>query len=115
LEFYVSGGPDDDVHIFVHPAATWVEAVGSPVLLGHAGGIGLGSFLPAAAGLAVTASKTKLVVANFENDSVSVVDLTTRTKIGELDLRPGKINLADSGVPGGEEPFWVPIKGSSKA
>ena len=115
MEFYVSGGPDDDVHIFVHPAATWVEAAGSPVLLGHAGGIGLGSFLPAAAGLAVTASKTKLVVANFENDSVSVVDLTTRTKIGELDLRPGKINAADQGVPGGEYPFWVAIKGSSKA
>jgi DNA-binding beta-propeller fold protein YncE len=115
LEFYVSGGPDDDVHIFVHPAATWVEAAGSPVLLGHAGGIGLGSFLPAAAGLAVTDDGKKLVVANFENDSVSVVDLTTRTKIGELDLRPGKINPADSGVPGGEYPFWVSIKGHSKA
>jgi DNA-binding beta-propeller fold protein YncE len=115
LEFYVSGGPDDDVHIFDKPGATWVELGTSPVTLGHSGGIGLGTFPPTAAGLAVTASKTKLVVANFENDSVSVVDLTTRTKIGELDLRPGKINAADQGVPGGEYPFWVAIKGSSKA
>ncbi len=114
-EFYVSGGPDDDVHIFDHPATTWVELAGSPVTLGHSGGIGLGSFPSTAAGLAVTADGKKLVVANFENDSVSVVDIVGRTKIGELDLRPGKINLADSGVPGGEYPFWVSIKGSSKA
>jgi len=115
LEFYVSGGPNDNVHIFNKSGATWVELAGSPVALGHTGGIGLGTFPSTAAGLAVTASKTKLVVADFENDSVSVVDLTTRTKIGELDLRPGKISAAQSGVPGGEYPFWVSIKGNTKA
>jgi DNA-binding beta-propeller fold protein YncE len=44
-----------------------------------------------------------------------VVDIASRMKIGELDLRPGKINPAQTGVPGGEYPFWVSIKGNSKA
>src|SRR5262249_27896706 len=39
----------------------------------------------------------------------------TRTKTSELDLRPGKLNAANSGVPGGEYPFWVAIKGNNKA
>jgi len=35
--------------------------------------------------------------------------------VKELDLRPGKNNSADSGVAGGEYPFWVSVKGNNTA
>jgi len=82
--------------------------------LGHSVGLGL-AIAPAVAGVAITADGKKLLVANFENDSVSEIDIGGRKVLGELDLRPGKINSAQSGVPGGEYPFWVSIKGNGKA
>ena len=118
-EFYVSGGRDDNVHIYAQAGGAWAEV--AAVALGHAstgagnlGGLSINN-RPNAAGLAVNAAGTRLVVANHENDSISVVDLTTRTKLAELDLRPGKINAADRGKPGGSYPFWVAIQGNSKA
>ena len=107
-EFYVSGGMDDDVHIFTKGASGWGESV-APVSLGHTNAIGLGTISPEAAGLAITGNGKLLVVANYENDSVSVINLATRSKAGELDLRPG------NGVAGGEYPFWVSIKGNDTA
>ena len=68
-----------------------------------------------AAGLAVNPDGTRLLVANLENDSVSLVDLQQRAVITERDLRPGKNAAARSGVPGGEFPLWIAIKGDSKA
>jgi YVTN family beta-propeller protein len=68
-----------------------------------------------AAGLAASANGKRLVVANFENDSASVIDLEKRLVMAEIDLRPGKINPAEQGVPGGEYPFWVVIKSDAKA
>ena len=44
-----------------------------------------------------------------------MVDLGSRTKIAELDLRPGKSDASKKGTPGGEYPFWVAIKGNDKA
>ena len=38
----------------------------------------------------MTGDGTTLVVANYENDSVSIVTLATKTVAAELDLRPGK-------------------------
>ena len=70
---------------------------------------------PAAAGLAVNASGTRLVVANYENDSISIVDVAARTKIAELDLRPGKNDPSKVGAPGGEYPTWVAIRGDATA
>ena len=67
------------------------------------------------AGVAVNASGTQLLAANFENDSVSVVDLSQRKVIADIDLRPGKIDPAQQGIPGGAYPFWVVIKGEDKA
>jgi YVTN family beta-propeller protein len=61
------------------------------------------------------ATGTRLLVANFENDSVSVIDLTKRAPLGEVDLRPGKVDPLQQGVAGGEFPFWVAIKGDGKA
>jgi YVTN family beta-propeller protein len=121
--FYVSGGQDDDVHVYALSAGGWAES-GAAIPLGHGGvGNGLFSNVPGlgsavnaeAAGLAINRSGTRLVVANFENDSVSVIDLAARTKTAELDLRPGKLDPAAAGVPGGEFPYWVAIKGESTA
>ncbi len=110
--FYVSGGVNDNVHFFKQSGGVWSED-GIPVVLGHTNqGLASG---PMAAGLAVNASGTQLVVANFENDSVSVVNIPTRLVVADVDLRPGKVDAAQHGVPGGEYPFWVALKGDSKA
>ncbi|MHB8412383.1 MAG: bifunctional YncE family protein/alkaline phosphatase family protein [Candidatus Acidiferrales bacterium] len=111
--FYVSGGVDDDVHTFASQNGRWAE-IGSPIALKHGKGLGI-SVKPEAAGVAVTADGKRLLVANFENDSVSMIDLAARKKIAELDLRPGKINPQQAGVPGGEFPFWIVIKGNDTA
>ncbi len=115
--FYVSGGVDDDVHIYDRGPGGWAERAGSPVPLGHHG-IGVGLHVrPQAAGIAITANGRKIVVADYYNDSISI--LTKRgnewAKTAELDLRPGKINPAENGVPGGEYPFWVVIEGNRTA
>jgi YVTN family beta-propeller protein len=110
--FYVAGGVDDVVHVFSRGAAGFAES-GAPIALGHSAGLGLG-VRPAAAGIAVTADGARAVVANFENDSATVIDLASRAT-AEVQLRPGKVDPAQSGTPGGEYPFWVSIKGNEKA
>jgi YVTN family beta-propeller protein len=115
--FYVSGGVDDNVHSYVlGSTGQWVEQ-GSPVALGHQGvGIGI-SMKPQAAGIAVTSDGNKLVVANYYNDSISVLAKSQSgwSLSAELDLRPGKEDSSKSGVPGGEYPLWVTIKGNDTA
>lgn len=121
-ELYVSGGVDDDVHIYaLGNNGLWSEESRSPVELGHTasppvslGGVGL-AVQPAAAGIAITSNGQKLVIANYYNDSISLLTNsgTGWTKTAEFDLRPGKINPADSGTPGGEYPLWVSIVGNS--
>ena len=122
--FYVSGGVNDNVHIYDLGGAGWSERKGSPVSLGHSKStcttLGCGNGLtvsPAAAGLAISGDGSLLVVANYYNDSISILtnSPTGWTKTGELDLRPGKINPADQGVPGGEYPLWVVMKGNATA
>ena len=112
-EFYVSGGEQDVLHAFGRENGVWHE-LGGPVRLGHSSGLGL-AVPPEVAGIAVNAAGTRLVAANYENDSISVVDLGSRAKIAELDLRPGKSDPSKKGTPGGEYPFWVAIKGNDKA
>jgi len=124
--FYVTGGVDDNVHIYDLGAGGWAERKGSPIALGHnpvppgppvnLGGVGL-QVQPAAAGIAITGNGNKLVVANYYNDSISVLTkLSTGWAVtGELDLRPGKEDPTKTGVPGGEYPFWVVIKGNDTA
>ena len=89
----------------------------SPISLAHNGGNGLvrKETLPVTAGLAVTADGRTLVVANIQNDSISIVDLSSQIVKQELDLRPGKIDSRHQGEAGGEYPFWVSIKGSDLA
>jgi len=116
-EFYVSGGPDDNVHFYDWSGSSWAES-DAPVKLGHlvvdakggrSGALSLGSVSPGALGLAVTADGKRLVVANYENDSISLLDIADRKILSELDLRPG------NGVAGGEYPEWVAIQGNTTA
>lgn len=107
-EFYVSGGPDDNVHFYDWNGSSWVES-GAAVKLGHVGALALGTITPGAMGLAVTGDGKRLLVANYENDSVSLIDIAGRTVLNELDLRPG------NGIAGGEYPEWIAIAGSSTA
>jgi YVTN family beta-propeller protein len=116
--FYVSGGVDDNLHIYaLGQNGLWTEQAGSPIGLGHnATGVGLG-VQPQAAGVAITHDGSKLVVTNYYNDSISVLTKSDNgwAVTGELDLRPGKESPSDSGVPGGEYPLWVVIKGNDTA
>ncbi len=111
--FYVAGGVDDVIRSYAKNADIWAES-GSAIPLGHSAGLGL-AVKPMAAGVAVTQDGKRLVVANYENDSVSIVDLVTRKVTAELDLRPGKSDPARAGTPGGEFPYGVVVRGNSRA
>jgi DNA-binding beta-propeller fold protein YncE len=117
--FYAAGGQDDNVHVFaLNQLGQWSEQVSSvaplaPIALGH--GPDNSKDGPVSAGLGITADGRTLIVANYMNDSISLVDLTTGVVRAELDLRPGKNDPADTGKPGGEFPFWVAVKGNSTA
>lgn len=113
VRLYVSGGIDDDLHIFARKDGKWAED-GPPVALGHTRGLGIG-MKPSAAGLAVSADGRKIVVADRQNDAITIVDSRERLATGELDLRPGKSDPAKSGTAGGEYPDWVAIRGNEKA
>ena len=115
--FYVSGGVNDNIHVYdLGAAGSWAERTGSPIVLGHTAGNGL-QVQPAAAGLGLTTDGKKLVVANYYNDSISVLTKVSNGwgQPAELDLRPGKINATQTGVPGGEYPFWIAVKGTTTA
>jgi DNA-binding beta-propeller fold protein YncE len=118
-EFYVSGGPDDKVYVFARGQKGFERA--AAIALGHPTGLGLlsnapppfhaGAPKPVAAGIAVNQTGTIAVVANIYNDSISVINLKERKKIGELDLRPDPTGR----VAGGEFPYWVAIHRDDKA
>jgi DNA-binding beta-propeller fold protein YncE len=133
--FYVAGGSDDNIHIVTRDSSgTWGEQrlLNPPLALDHHGlgnglagqsDVGTGSInlqvgvKPCAAGLAISNDGKTLVVANYYNDSITVFNKTFDAwwKVTELDLRPGKSNTADAGVPGGNYPFWVAIKGNGSS
>src|SRR5580704_8363692 len=122
-EFYVSGGVDDKVYLFTgHDDGTFSR---DAISLGHKHGKGLLSNLaapndaqapkPMVAGIAVNHSGTIALVANFYNDSVSVIDLKSRRATTELDLRPGASDKSKTGQAGGEYPYWIAIRGDDTA
>jgi YVTN family beta-propeller protein len=111
--FFVSGGVDDNIHVFKRDGAGFVED-GAPIPLNHMAGVGL-DVKPVAGGLAVSPDGKRLLVANVENDSVSLVDIDARAVVAELDLRPGKIDLAKAGTAGGEYPLSVVFGSDSRA
>ncbi|HKD21985.1 MAG TPA: alkaline phosphatase family protein [Rhizomicrobium sp.] len=112
-KFYVSGGVDDSLHIYARANGSWAEQAPA-IALGHKDGLGIDT-KPSAAGLAVSADGTKVVVAGRHNDAITVVNPQTHAVSGELDLRPGKSDPAKKGVAGGEYPDWVAIKGNATA
>ena len=104
--FYVSGGVDDVVREYTRAASGFAAA--RTFALGHKAGLGL-AVKPGSAGLAVSPDGTRLLVANLQNDSVSLIDLASGG-VTERDLRPGVGDPAKSGQPGGTFPravVWV--------
>ncbi|HEY1940254.1 MAG TPA: bifunctional YncE family protein/alkaline phosphatase family protein [Candidatus Angelobacter sp.] len=118
-KFFVTGGSDDNVHVFERSDGRWSESL-PPIPLEHKSGLGSNDEesteenKPIAAGVAVSADGTRLLVANNANDSVSLIDLKQKKVVGELDLRPGKSDPAKKGIPGGEYPYGVAFKGNDK-
>ncbi|MCC5665357.1 beta-propeller fold lactonase family protein [Nostoc sp. CHAB 5784] len=119
--FYVSGGIDDRVYAYASNGSQYLP--NAPfILLGHNseqtapfpsydGGLlkdtpaKLASTGAVVAGLAVSKDGKTLVAANFENDSISIVDTTTRQVLKEIKFfRPG------DRIATGEFPFDVAIK-----
>jgi hypothetical protein len=141
--FYVPGCSADAVFVFSYDTSTQLWSMdmrpnGTPAALplGHNNsGIGLEvvppvnavpvnaqvAVYPCAAGIALSNSGQTMVVANYYNDSISILTggygawsyLGNSTITANVDLRPGKnLNSAASGIPGGEYPFWVQVAGS---
>jgi len=112
--FYVGGGADDNVHTFTLQNGAWAE-FGTPINLGHSGDLmNLETETgPTAAIIGITADGNTLFVANHETDSITSVDLVHGAVLQEFDLRPGIINPAQTGVPGGEFPYGVAVKDSN--
>ena len=102
--FYVSGGVDDKVYAFTRGAHGYAQA--AAIALGHKAGIGA-DVKPQTGGLAVSPDGKRLLVANYYNDSVTLIDTATNQVLAEQDLRPGKIDADRHGVPGGEYPLGV--------
>ncbi len=90
-----------------------LHADGAAIALGHKAGLGL-RVRPVAGGV-VWADADRLLVANFFNDSVSLVDRIRRAVVGEADLRPGKIDARQRGVPGGTYPFRLVMTAPGRA
>ncbi len=109
--FYVSGGVDDMVREYTQSTAGFAAARTFP--LGHKAGLGL-AVKPGSAGLAVSPDGTRLLVANLQNDSVSLIDLASGS-VTERDLRPDVADPAKSGQPGGTFPRAVAWVSDSKA
>jgi DNA-binding beta-propeller fold protein YncE len=123
--FYVAGGGDDNIHTFTIQNGQWAES-GTPIKLGHtivlngqtvgnAVALYPGDLPGVAGGIDITKDGKTLVVTNYSNESISFIDVATREVVKELDLRPGKNNSEDSGIAGGEYPFWVSVKGNNTA
>ncbi|MFM9829784.1 MAG: bifunctional YncE family protein/alkaline phosphatase family protein [Sphingomonas sp.] len=103
--FIVGGGVDDVVHVFARGTGGFALK-GRPIKLGHAKGNGA-DVRPQAAGVAISPDGRRALVANYYNDSITLIDLAAGTIVVEQDLRPGRIDPAARGIAGGEYPFAV--------
>src|SRR5579859_4375239 len=109
--FFVSGGVDDNVLEFIHGANGF--AAGRTFALGHKSGLGLLA-QPESAGLAVSPDGRRLLVANLQNDSLTLIDLVSGA-MTEQDLRPGVIDPSHRGEPGGTFPRAVVWSSDARA
>lgn len=110
--FFVGGGTDDVVHDYAETDGRYAET--ATIALGHEAGVGI-DVKPHVAGLAVSPDGSRLLVANYQNESVSLIDTGTGEVIAEQDLRPGLIDPAKSGAPGGTYPNLVAFVDDVKA
>jgi DNA-binding beta-propeller fold protein YncE len=102
------------VHVFGFAGGSWKETFSIP--LNHNGvGLGILGILPVAADLDVTGDGKHLLVANYENDSVIAIHMTSHTVESELDLRPGIIDPGRTGQPRGTYPYWIAVKENDRA
>ena len=108
--FYVGGGADDNIHAFTLQGGLWAES-GTPINLGHNCDLMCEETEtgPTAAIIGITPDGNTLFVANHETDSITSVDLVHGVVLQEYDLRPGLINPAQTGVPGGEFPYGIAV------
>lgn len=110
--FFVSAGTDDAVIEFAAGAQGF--ALSRTIKLGHKVGVGL-SAKPHTSGVAVSPDGRRLLAANYQNDSVSLIDIATGNVVAEQDLRPGVIDPSKSGMPGGSFPRSVIWTSATKA
>lgn len=109
---WVSGGKDDVLYGFHRSERRWV-ADDAPIPLHSGRSVSLDIALnndgvgALAAGIALYDHDQKAIVSLYEHDAVALVDLKTRQLLSQFDLRPGKRDAAQSGVPGGEFPLDV--------
>ncbi len=99
--FYIAGGVDDTLIEAGLSPHGW--GLGRSLPLGHKAGLGLAAD-PAASAVAVSADGHRVLVANYYNDSVTLVNLDEWKATAEQDLRPGKIDPARAGTAGGTYP-----------
>ena len=110
--FYVSGGVDDSVLRYRWQKGGFVADWQGK--LGHKEGNGP-KIKPVASGLAASPDGKSVLIANYENDSVTLLDAATGAVTAERDLRPGRINPLQSGTPGGSYPWTVAWSSPSRA
>ena len=111
--FFVTGGVDDNVYDYAADGDGRFD-LAATIALGHSAGVGI-DVEPEAAGVAVAPDGKRLLVANYQNESVSLIDAATGEVLDEVDLRPGRIDAAESGTPGGTYPNAVAWAGDAKA
>ena len=119
-QVYVSGGTDDVVWEFTSDGRAF--KADRKIDLGHKrciegqtdalDGKGCGCAVSA---VSVSPEGTRLLIANYMNDSVSLIDLVAGRIIAEQDLRPGIIDKRHRGQPGGSYPRAVAWISSSRA
>jgi len=110
---FVSGGVDDVVYEFVRADNRFIS--GRTFQLRHRPIFVFATtperaVAPLAGPLACSPDGSRLLVANLNNDSVSLLDLSHGKVIREQDLRPGKIDPTLRGRPGGSYPrgiVWI--------
>ena len=124
-QLYVSGGSDDRVLEFVRQGDTFTAGRVFPLNHPACAGLNLPTTPkfwlnyptpttmtmrrcgPVTGALAVSPDGKQLLVANIQNDSVSLIDLSSGKVVFEQDLRPGIIDPHHHGEPGGTYPRSV--------
>jgi DNA-binding beta-propeller fold protein YncE len=120
-QIYVSGGTDDAVVEFTSDGQ--IFTAGRKFSLKHKAWVGSdGPFALtgygcrcAASAVSVSPDGKQLLVANYMNDSVSLIDLTSGQVVAEQDLRPGIIDPRNRGQAGGSYPRALTWISSSRA